>query len=47
MALQPFAVTKLVMKVADRELLTAKEVPMQQIAGSREDMLGKQHYIES
>lgn len=33
------------MELANRELLTAKEVPEQQIAGSREDMLGKHHYM--
>lgn len=45
MALQPFAVTKLVMELANRELLTTKEVSEQRIAGSREDMLGKHRYM--
>lgn len=45
MALQPFAGTKFVMELVNRELLTAKEVSEQRIAGSREDMLGKHHYM--
>lgn len=45
MALQPFAATKLVMELVNRELLTAEGISRQQIAGSRDDMLGKHHML--
>lgn len=33
------------MESANRDLLTAKEVPEEQTAGSMEDVLGKHHYM--
>lgn len=33
------------MELANRDLLTAKEVPEQQTAGSREDVLEKHRYM--
>lgn len=45
MALKPFALVQLVVELANRELLNAKEVPEQHTSVGREDMLREHHYI--